>query len=153
MDVKYINPFISATLHVLETLAHIKAEPGKPFVKKDKVARGDVTGVIGLTGKARGTVSVSFSEKCILAIVSGMFGEEMKELNEEIRDAAGEISNMISGQARRMLEEMGLSLSAAIPTVIMGKNHSLSPITTYPVIAIPFKTGHGDFTIEVSFEE
>ncbi|MBN1101978.1 MAG: chemotaxis protein CheX [Deltaproteobacteria bacterium] len=153
MDVKYVNPFISATLHVLETLAHIKAQPGKPFVKKDKVARGDVTGVIGLTGKARGTVSVSFSENCILAIVSGMFGEEMKELNEEIRDAAGEISNMISGQARRQLEEIGLSLSAAIPTVIMGKNHSLSPITTYPVIAIPFQTSHGDFTIEVSFEE
>jgi chemotaxis protein CheX len=153
MDVKYINPFILATLHVLETLAQIKAEPGKPFVKKDKVARGDVTGVIGLTGRVRGTVSVSFSEKCILAIVSGMFGEEMKELNEEIRDAAGEISNMISGQSRRKLEEIGLSLSAAIPTVIMGKNHSLSPITTYPVIAIPFQTDNGDFTIEVSFEE
>ncbi|MEW6669007.1 MAG: chemotaxis protein CheX [Thermodesulfobacteriota bacterium] len=153
MDVKYINPFITATLHVLDTMAHIKAEPGKPYVKRDKIATGDVTGVMGLTGKVRGSVSVSFSEKCILSIVSGMFGEEMKELNEEIRDAAGEISNMISGQARKLLEELGLSLSAAIPTVIMGKNHSLSPITTYPVIAIPFKTDHGEFTIEVSFEE
>lgn len=153
MDVKYINPFITATLHVLDTLAHIKAQPGKPYVKKNKIATGDVTGIMGLTGTARGTVSVSFSEKCILSIVSGMFGEEMKELNEEIRDAAGEISNMISGQARRLLEEMGLSLSAAIPTVIMGKNHSLSAITTYPVIAIPFKTDHGEFTIEVSFEQ
>jgi chemotaxis protein CheX len=122
-------------------------------VKRDKIATGDVTGVMGLTGAARGTVSVSFSEKCILSIVSGMFGEAIKELNEEIRDAAGEISNMISGQARRTLEEMGLSLTAAIPTVIMGRGHSLSPITTYPVIAIPFKTEHGDFTIEVSFEQ
>jgi chemotaxis protein CheX len=153
MDVKYINPFVTATLHVLDTLAHIKAQPGKPYLKRDKVATGDVTGIMGLTGAARGTVSVSFSEKCILSIVSGMFGEEMKELNEEIRDAAGEISNMISGQARKTLEEMGLSLSAAIPTVIMGKNHSLSPITTYPVIAIPFQTEKGDFTIEVSFEQ
>jgi chemotaxis protein CheX len=152
MDVKYINPFITATLHVLDTLAHIQAQPGKPYVKRDKIATGDVTAVMGLTGAARGTVSVSFSEECILSIVSGMFGEEMKELNEEIRDAAGEISNMISGQARRTLEEMDLSLSAAIPTVIMGRGHSLSPITTYPVIAIPFKTERGGFTIEVSFE-
>jgi chemotaxis protein CheX len=153
MDVKYINPFIVATTHVLDTLAHIETQPGKPFIKKDKIARGDVTGVIGLTGKMRGTISVSFSEPCILSIVSGMFGEEMKEMNEEIRDAVGEISNMISGQARRALEDGGLSLQAAIPTVIMGKNHSLSHITTYPVIAIPFKTPKGEFTIEVSFEE
>jgi chemotaxis protein CheX len=153
MDVKFINPFIAATIHVLDTLAHVETKPGKPFIKKDKIARGDVTGVIGLTGKMRGTISVSFSEPCILSIVSGMFGEEMKEMNEEIRDAVGEISNMISGQARRKLEEDGLSLSAAIPTVIMGKDHSLSHITTYPVIAIPFHTAKGEFTIEVSFEE
>jgi chemotaxis protein CheX len=153
MDVRYVNPFIQATTHVLDTLAHIATQAGKPFIKKDKIARGDVTGVIGLTGKMRGTVSVSFSEPCILAIVSGMFGEDMKEMNEEIRDAVGEISNMISGQARRKLEEDGLSLSAAIPTVIMGKNHSLSHFTTYPVIAIPFQTEKGEFTIEISFEE
>ena len=153
MDVKYVNPFIVATLHVLDTMAHAKAEAGKPYLKKDKIARGDLTGIIGLTGRVRGTISVSFSEKCILSIVSGMFGEEMKELNDEIKDAVGEISNMISGQARRKLEEMGLSLSAAIPTVIMGKNHSISHFTTYPVIAIPFSTDHGEFTIEVSLEE
>lgn len=153
MDVKYINPFIAATVHVLDTTAHIETTAGKPFIKRDKIARGDVTGVIGLTGRMRGTVSVSFTEPCILSIVSGMFGEEMKEMNEEIRDAVGEISNMISGQARRKLEEDGLSLSAAIPTVIMGKDHSLSHITTYPVIAIPFQTAKGEFTIEVSFEE
>jgi chemotaxis protein CheX len=153
MDVKFINPFMAATVHVLDTLAHVKAQPGKPYLKKDKIARGDVTGVIGLTGKARGTVSVSFTEPCILAIVSSMFGEPFTTLNEEIRDAAGEISNMISGQARRQLEEDGLSLSAAIPTVVMGKNHSLSHFTKYPVVAIPFSTEHGEFTIEVSFEE
>jgi len=152
MEVKFINPFMVATVHVLDTLAHVKAQPGKPYLKKDKIARGDVTGCIGLTGKLRGTVSVSFSEKCILSVVSSMFGEEFKELNEEIRDAVGEISNMISGQARRQLEDDGLSLSAAIPTVVMGKNHSLSHFTTYPVIAIPFATEHGEFTIEVSFE-
>jgi len=152
MDVKYINPFITATHHVLDTMAHTKAAVDKPYLKKEKIAKGDVTGIIGLTGQVKGTISVTFTEKCILAIVSGMFGEEMKELNEEIKDAVGEISNMISGQARRELETMGLSLTAAIPTVIMGKNHSISHITAHPVIAIPFRTDNGEFTIEVSFE-
>jgi chemotaxis protein CheX len=152
MDVNVINPFIDSTLHVLNTIASTEAKPGKPFLKKDQIARGDVTGVIGLTGEASGTVSVSFTEKCILALVTKMFGEEMTTLNKEIQDAVGEISNMISGQARQKLEDMGNSLKAAIPSVIMGKDHTIRHITTYPVIAIPFRTDFGEFTIEVCFE-
>jgi hypothetical protein len=45
----------------------------------------------------------------------------MKELNEEIKDAAGEISNMISGQARQRLEELGISLQAANERYRQGK--------------------------------
>jgi chemotaxis protein CheX len=153
MDVELINPFIDATLHVLDTLAKTTAKPGKPFLKKDNIARGDVSSVIGLTGETSGTISVSFSESSILSIVSQMFGEEMTSLNAEIQDAVGEIGNMISGQARKKLEENGRSLKAAIPTVVMGKNHSISHITRHPIVAIPFVTDEGDFTIEVCFEE
>ena len=153
MDVTYVNPFINATLNVLETMAFTKADAGKPFLKKDQVAQGDVSGVIGLTGEVKGTIAVSFTEKSILSIITNMFGEDMKELNEEIKDAVGEIANMISGQARQELEELGRSLQAAIPAVIMGKNHSIKHITTHPIVAIPFNTDNGEFTIEVCFEE
>ncbi len=153
MDVKLINPFIDATISVLETMASIKARPGEPYLKKAMLAKGEVTGVIGLTGEGSGTLSVSFTETSILSVVSNMFGEEMKEVNEEIRDAVGEITNIISGQARQKLEESGRSLKAAIPTVITGKNHTITHITPYPVFAVDFSTDNGEFTIEVCIEE
>jgi len=152
MDANIVNPFIDATVNVLATMASTRAEAGKPYLKKDQVARGDVSGVMGLTGETRGTISVSFTETSILAIVSNMLGEEIKEMNEEIKDAVGEITNMISGQARKKLDEQGMSLKAAIPSVIMGKNHTITHITTFPIIAIPFHTDNGEFTIEVCFE-
>ncbi len=153
MDVKLIYPFIDATISVLETMASIKARPGEPYLKKDEVARGEVTGLIGLTGEVSGTLSVSFAETSILSLVSNMFGEEMKEINDEIKDAVGEITNIISGQARQKLEESGRSLRAAIPTVITGKNHTITHITPYPVFAVDFSTDNEGFTIEVCFEE
>jgi len=153
MDVQYIKPFVDATLHVLKTIAHTQVTSAKPYLKKDKIARGDVSGLIGLTGEVSGTISVSFSEKSILAIVTRMFGEEVTSLSDEIGDAVGEIANMISGQARQVLENMGCPLQAAIPSVIMGKGHQISHITSHPVIAIPFETENGGgFTIEVCFE-
>ncbi len=152
MDVSFINPFINATLHVLDTMAFITVQPGKPYLAKDNVAKGDVTGVIGLTGVIGGTVAVTFQEACILEIVSNMFGEKMTVLNNEITDAVGELTNMISGQARKELEEVGKVFKAAIPSVITGPGHSITHYSDGPRIAIPFFTDNGEFTIEVCFE-
>ena len=152
MDVKLVNPFINATINVLETMAFMTVSAGTPYLKKGNVAVGDVSGIMGLTGVANGTIAVTFEEKCILAVVSNMFGETMSELNNEIADAVGELTNMISGQARRELEETGKVFKAAIPSVITGRNHSIIHYTEGPKIAIPFHTDNGEFTIEVCFE-
>jgi chemotaxis protein CheX len=153
MDLKLINPFIEATLHVLSSLAFTKATAGKPYLKKDSLAKGDVSGIVGLSGEARGTLSVSFSEESILAIVGNMFGEKILEINDEVKDAVGEILNIVSGQARQKLEAMGRTLKGAIPTVITGKNHAISHITKQPIVAIPFETDNGHFTLEVCIED
>ena len=149
MDAAIINPFINATVNVLETMAFVKATSGKPYLKSDDTARGDVTGVIGLTGLAHGTISVTFEENCILKIVSNMFGEPIETLDSEVADAVGELTNMISGQARMELEQNGKLFEAAIPSVITGKGHKIMHITEGPKIAIPFTTDDGAFTIEV----
>lgn len=161
IDTQFIQPFINATLNVLETMAFTKAHSEPAYLKNEKTAKGDVSGVIGLTGDSSGSLSVSFPEKSILAIVSNMFGEELTEVDEEIKDAVGEITNMISGQARQELEDMGMSLESAIPTVISGRDHTIKHITSYPILAITFVLDEGEFpagngqefTIEVCLEE
>ncbi len=153
MDANLINPFINATMMVLETMAFVKCQCGSPYLKKDDIAKGDVTGVIGITGEKNGTIAVTFDTGSILKIVSNMFDEEMTELSNEVSDAVGEFTNMISGQARKELEEKGRVFEAAIPSVITGENHSIVHYTDGPKIAIPFTTDGGQFTIEVCLEE
>jgi len=152
VDAKMINPFILATVKVLETMAFIQSKAGKVYLKKDSIARGDISGVIGITGEQNGTISVTFKKKCILKIVSNMLGEKIETINRDVQDAVGELTNMISGQARVGLEEMGKIFHAAIPTVITGENHTIISISSGPKFAIPFTTEDGDFTIEVCFD-
>ena len=153
MKVEYINPFLKATQNVIKTMAFTESVGGNPYVKKDFVAVGDVSGVVGITGEASGSLSISFTEECICNIVSNMFGEKVEEVNDEVRDAVGEITNMISGGARAELQEAGITMQGAIPTVITGKNHSISHMATGPVIAIPFTTDAGPFVVEFCFTE
>jgi chemotaxis protein CheX len=149
MDVKFINPFLEGTVNVLKTMAFVEPKPGAPYIKRDSVASGDISGIIGLTGGAKGSLALSFSEACILRIVSNMLGEEMAAINDDVADAVGEITNMVSGAARKILESGGLNINAAIPTVVMGRNHCIIHVLAGPSIIIPFSTDAGPFVVDV----
>ena len=140
MDVRYINPFLNGTIEVIRKMAFVEPTAGKPYVKKDETAEGDVSGIIGITGDAIGSLAISFSEPCICGVVNSMLGESYREINKDIFDAVGEITNMISGVARTFLEKDGLIVYAAIPTVVYGRKHYIRHILSSPSIVIPFTT-------------
>ncbi|MGA3115128.1 MAG: chemotaxis protein CheX [Syntrophobacteraceae bacterium] len=151
MDVKMINPFLAAAMHVLKTMAQIDAKPGRPFLKKDDLAIGDVSAIIGITGAAQGSMALVFTEQCIMDIASNLLGMPFTELNHEVRDAVGELTNMICGDARRRLAEDGIVLQAGIPTIVGGKSHTIVHIANGPHLAVPFETPKGSFMVEVAF--
>ena len=153
MNVKFINPFLEGTISVLKTMAFVEPRAGKPYLKMDSIAKGDISGIIGLTGSATGSLAVSFSEEAILKIVSNMLGENIKTMDSDIKDAVGEMSNMIPGVARKNLEAEGFNIQAAIPTVVSGKNHSIAHVLGGPSLIIPFEIDDGTFVIDVCLAE
>lgn len=152
MKAELINPFLEATVSVIKTMAFVDIQAGKPFIKKSTVSRGDISGVVGITGESEGSLSLTFSKECICQIVGNMFGEPCNDITEEVKDAVGELTNMISGDARRRLEALGIQLAGAIPSVITGPGHEIRHVTKEPIISIPFATGNGDFNIELCFK-
>ncbi len=149
MDVKYINPFLQGTMDVMMKMTSLVVTAGKPYAKTSDVAPGDVSGIIGITGDAVGSLAISFTDSCICSIVTGMLGELHMEVNRDVIDAVGEFTNMISGAARSRLEKQGLILHAAIPTVVFGKGHIVKHILNSPSIVIPFQTEGGTFFVDV----
>ena len=150
IDTIFIDAISAATLHVLKVQASIDAIPGKVFLKKDEHLLGDVSGVIGLvSNKFTGNVIISFPEQTFLKVISSMLGEEYAELNNDIIDGAGEITNMIFGQVKSVLNEKGYGIKTAIPSVISGKGHSLSSLPNGSIIIVPFSSPAGDFFVEI----
>ena len=86
-------------------------------------------------------------------VMSGMLGEEIKVLDKEIIDGAGEITNMIFGQAKVVLNNKGYGIKMAIPSVVSGKGHSLSALTKGPIVIVPFESNVGDFFVEICLSE
>lgn len=149
-----IRQFTDATVTVLGTMAMTEAKADPAFLKQNAVAQGDITGVIGFSnpkGKSKGTMSLTFTAPSALGIVSSMLYEEQSELNDVVVDAVGELTNMISGQARKGLVEMGMVFEGAIPSVVTGPGHTIRHVSTSAILAIPFQTAHGPLIVEVCF--
>jgi chemotaxis protein CheX len=152
MKAEHVNAFIVATTEVIDAMASLKVIPAKAYLKKDDTATGDVSSIVGLTGTPSGSFSISFDTESILKITSRLFHEEITTLDSDVAEAAGELANMISGQARKAIEEKGDLCEGAIPTVVAGEGHSLMHITDGPKIAVPFTLDKAKITLEVCFE-
>ena len=154
MNVEFINPFLSSMLNVMSTMALMELTPEKPRLKKNEVAQGDVSGLIGMVSEqTKGSLSITFEGKLALATMKSMVGEGPDEINEEITDLVGEITNMVTGGAKRMLSEKGIEFDMATPMVVSGKDHTITHKADGPVVIIPLSSEHGKAYIEFSFDK
>jgi chemotaxis protein CheX len=154
MNVEFINPFISALTNVTSMMAQTELQPGKPARKTDDSAVGDISGVIGMVGPAvQGSLSITFDEELALELMEKMLGERAPELNHEVADMVGEITNMICGGAKKELSEKGYEFQMATPAVITGKKHTINHQVDGPKIIMPFKSETGKAYLEICFNK
>jgi chemotaxis protein CheX len=150
-DVEFVNPFLAATLRVLKVQASIDAKPGKISLKADKSKlSGDVSGIIGLVSEGfSGSVVISFPMQTFLTLMSRMLGETYTEMNPELKDGAAELTNMVFGQAKIILNEKGYGLKTALPSVVTGQGHSFQSVARGTAVLIPFESDAGTFFVEI----
>ncbi|ABX47926.1 CheC domain protein [Shewanella baltica OS195] len=153
MNVNFINPFLQSLLNVVSTMASMDLTPGKPQIKSDNLAKGDVSGLIGLVGpQTKGSLSITFEQKLVLQIMQNMLGENPGKINEEVTDLVGEITNMVTGGAKNLLGQKGYEFEMATPMVVSGKGHTISHKANGTKIIMPFTSPHGTAYIEICFE-
>jgi len=135
-------------------MAHLELTPLKPSLKKSSTAKGDVSGLIGMVSEqAKGSLSITFEATLAIATMKGMVGEAPDEVNSEITDLVGEITNMVTGGAKRLLSDKGFEFDMATPMVVSGENHTIHHKAKGAVIIIPLNSKYGKAFIEFSFDE
>lgn len=143
LDKKVINAFVDGVKEVLTQMAGTSVTLLKPEIQEKFQSSGDVAGMIGmLSGSMKGTITISFQAKAAFQIIENMLGETHTEVNNEVADAVGELTNMIYGNAKTTLNKLGYGFEMAIPTVITGPYK----ITSYhegATLVVPFEMPNG----------
>lgn len=152
MNIQYINPLLESTVTVLSTMAMVDAVPGKPQLKTGDGPMGDITGLIDLQGReTRGSLAISFSRRAILDITARMLGEQLDTIDDTVIDVVGEITNMITGNAKRIFSENGLDFELTLPSTIVGRDQSIVHSVEGNPIVLPFSSPAGEIFVEVCF--
>jgi chemotaxis protein CheX len=147
MKAEYINPFVNATVEAFDKMLGCELRRGALALKSGRETHFEISGVIGLSGNAIGTVVLSFSKEVAIKAAGVMLMTEMTEVTDEVVDAVGELTNMVAGSAKSKLEELQLSIS--LPNVVTGAGHEIRFPSEVTPICIPFESPWGPLTVEV----
>ena len=155
MKLEYIKPFIGAVENLFGTMLSSKVSRGDIGVSKSNQAPYEITALIGLSGEARGTVSISFPASTALNMVTKMLSIESAEVDATVIDGVGEIVNIVAGSAKSKFikhpDQKPIDLS--LPNVIKGDDYKIEYPSETIWIEVPFTSELGPFNLRVTFEQ
>ncbi len=138
----------AATQDVFSTMIMMELEAGTPLEGRGKGFATHISSLIGLGGQIRGMLAVHCPENVAKSITSGFLGMEVEELDEDVKDAIGEVANMVAGNLKAFFTGQGIDIALAIPTSVIGKSYRTGGIAGATRIVVPFSNEAGTFWIE-----
>ncbi len=124
-----VDDIISSTNDVFTTMIPMEMKPDGPFYQKEEMISTDVISLVTFTGEHSGIVAIFCTREIALNITSNMLGTEATSIDQDAKDAMGEVANMIAGNIKNKTCEIYGAMHLSVPIVIAGEDLSISSAT------------------------
>jgi len=153
METQLLNPFINSLINTFEMMMAMHPEPKDAQAKGNDTTHGDITGIVGFAEKnVIGSVAISFPMDVAIRLYNAMTGEAVSEISRDVEDSIGELCNIVAGGAKTVFAAQGLTFHISIPSVIVGRKHSITHKIETPVFVVPFGLEGMEFIMEISMK-
>jgi len=142
---------VNAILEVFASMIFIEIEPQAATEESVADFQPNISSIIGLAGDLKGILAIHCPENVALEITSAMLGMEVEALDEDVKDAIGEIANMVAGGLKVALSEEDKKIEIAIPTTVIGRSIRTAGLSGAERIMIPFISPTGRFGVELRY--
>jgi chemotaxis protein CheX len=130
-----VTVFVDGVLHYFGTTVQQAALCGTPHLALgERPEISDYTGVVRITGKRVGVVAFTAPKSMLSVMLMRMQETDMG--HENLCDLVGEITNTLSGNARR---EFGQQFQISVPLIVAGRDGMLDYPRTCRPIVIPIE--------------
>ena len=149
VELDLVNEISLGTKDVFSTMLMIDLEDVKAGCAT--AIQSNVTSMIGLGGGLRGMLSVHCPELVAREITGALLGMEVDELGDDVKDAIGELANMVAGNLKISFAGVGVDIELAIPTSVIGKSFRICGLSGATRILVEFGMPAGSFWIELLY--
>ncbi len=111
-----------------------------------------ISSVVGFTGRLSGMLSLHFSSDMACKMASALLGMPVMQADENVRDAVGELSNMLAGSLKKQLSDTDNMFKISIPTVIVGMEYSMHAPANSQQVWMGVDTGRCRFKVQLVLE-
>ncbi len=150
-DLRLDQEIITATKDVFSTMIMMDLVNDTPIIGKGGEIVSNLSSMLGLGGGIRGVLAIHCPTQVAEGITGEFLGMEISELNDDVKDAIGEIANMIAGNLKIYFAGKGIDVKLAIPTSVIGESYHISGLFGANRIVIPFTNQKGPFWIELKY--
>lgn len=155
MKVEYINPFIESVVELFTYTLGSGVKRGEVGVHWEIPDTSDIVALVGMRGRARGTIAISFPVSTALAIAGKMLGESVMVVDEIVKDKIEELVQIFVGSAKGKFlnyKDKDMVVELSQPTVVRGTDEQVNFQTRTAWLEVPFESELGPFSLRVTFE-
>ena len=151
------DALIEYTQNVFQRMVSMDVE-GAVFTEDISIPGVHLTAMVGFAGSYVGMTAVHSSEHLGRRIAGSMLKMDAKTFTDvDIRDALGEVTNVIAGQMKahlaRSFDDGNMIFEQYVPSVICGEHYDMYTVTKVPRICVRF-TGAGEpFFVELALRK
>ena len=131
---------VDVTKDIFSTMLNRAVEFGEPSFKGPQPT-ANVVATVGYAGTLSGYISLCVSHDAALEIAQALLGSDADEAPAHVRDACGEMANMIAGSVRTAMTEKGEQVGISTPIVTVGTDFSTAALRDVSQAVCPFKMG------------
>ncbi len=142
---------IAGIKEVFSTILMVDLQAEEVIENGDCEINSNLTSMIGLGGGIRGMLAIHCPADVARGITSGLLGMEIQELDEDVKDAVGEVANMVAGNLKVSYAKNGIDIELAIPTSIVGDSFAVSGMADANRVIAVMKAPEGPLWIELLF--
>jgi chemotaxis protein CheX len=145
------SEIVKGTQDVFSTMLMVDLESEDILVNQRGDIDSNLTSMIGLGGGIRGVLAIHCPAEVAKAITGSFLGMEVEELDDDVKDAIGEIANMVAGNLKVAYSSIDIQIELAIPTSIVGESFNVCGSAKAQRVIVPLKMAGDRFWIELMY--
>ena len=151
MNAAINEAIIKATKETFKAVIGCGIQNSPPVEQKINGQQVDTSVIISFVGSVSGAFTMRCSKELGASLASSMLGMDIDADSDDMKDAVGELFNMIVGSCKSHYVSSTDPFKISVPTTVVGGDYTvhIKASSDATVALIPFSCDGGDLSIEV----